>query len=439
MMKQFKNIIGFVITSIVITFSSFIQASQYDSELLRLTNIERQNAGLSELTLSSQLGQAAQNHAEDMANNNYFSHTGLNASSAGDRISATGYSYSTWGENISAGRVTASDTIQGWMNSQGHRDNILNSNYSEIGFGYANSDDSDYQHYWVQVFGKSSVETPKDTSNSLPEVVNDDISMGSPVYRFFSGKNNHFFYTISADEKDWIISDLETWEYEYVGYNAYKNQVDGTVPVYRFWSDNKQVHFFTTSAEEKDWIMNNFSTKSWNYERISWYVYKTEQPNTIPVYRFWSDTFQGHLFTADVDEKNRYESDPNWTYERIAFYTPNTLIDLENTDTTNFQQPDTSTDSEVVNDNSFQQQCVDKINEYRATENLPPLQRWSEQESCTDKEAKLDSESGKSHGAFGTCQEMAQNECPGYSSTSSILTTCLQQMWNEGPGESFQE
>jgi uncharacterized protein YkwD len=67
-------------------------ASIYDNELLTLTNAERQKYNLAPLTLSSQLGQAVQGHADDMAINNYFDHTGLNGSSVSDRVRATGYS-----------------------------------------------------------------------------------------------------------------------------------------------------------------------------------------------------------------------------------------------------------------------------------------------------------------------------------------------------------
>ncbi len=84
------------------------------------------------------------------------------------------------------------------------------------------------------------------------------------------------------------------------------------------------------------------------------------------------------------------------------------------------------------------QQCVDKINEYRATLSLPPYQRWNAKETCADGEAKSDSETGKAHGAFPSCGEWAQNECPGYPSVSSTVTTCLAQMWAEGPGADFQ-
>jgi uncharacterized protein YkwD len=122
-------------------------ASIYDNELLTLTNAERQKYNLAPLTLSSQLGQAAQGHADDMANNNYFSHTGLNGSSVSDRVRATGYSYRSVGENIAAGQRSPSDVIQGWMNSTGHRANILNSGYTQIGFGYSTQSSNTYGHH----------------------------------------------------------------------------------------------------------------------------------------------------------------------------------------------------------------------------------------------------------------------------------------------------
>ncbi|WP_017307200.1 CAP domain-containing protein [Spirulina subsalsa] len=121
--------------------------------LLDLTNTERQKQGLNNLTLVLELTQAAQNHAEDMAQNNYFSHTGLNGSSVGDRARAVGYNWNYVGENIARGHRSATSVMEGWMNSQGHRENILNPNYTEIGFGVS-SDRNSEENYWVQVFGK---------------------------------------------------------------------------------------------------------------------------------------------------------------------------------------------------------------------------------------------------------------------------------------------
>ena len=125
----------------------------FETELLRLTNLERQKVGLPPLKLSSQLSRAAQAHSLDMADKRYFSHTGLNGLSMVDRAKASGYKYSALGENIAAGRATPEGTVRQWMNSYGHRANILNSKFTEIGFGYANAPNSPYRHYWVQVFG----------------------------------------------------------------------------------------------------------------------------------------------------------------------------------------------------------------------------------------------------------------------------------------------
>ena len=136
------------------TISQAIKSrASLESELLRLTNLERQKASLAPLKLSLPLTRAAQLHATDMARNNYFSHKGQNGSSMADRVKATGYKYSYLGENIAAGRSAAEGTIRQWMNSPGHRANILNRSFTEIGFGYANDQNSTYKHYWVQVFG----------------------------------------------------------------------------------------------------------------------------------------------------------------------------------------------------------------------------------------------------------------------------------------------
>lgn len=85
------------------------------------------------------------------------------------------------------------------------------------------------------------------------------------------------------------------------------------------------------------------------------------------------------------------------------------------------------------------QACVDRINDFRASEGLPPYERWGGIESCTDDEARSDSETGTAHGAFPQCGEQAQNECPGWPSIDQVIQGCLQQMWDEGPGEPFSE
>jgi hypothetical protein len=83
--------------------------------------------------------------------------------------------------------------------------------------------------------------------------------------------------------------------------------------------------------------------------------------------------------------------------------------------------------------------CVERINGFRDTLGLPPLLRWNSAESCADDQAKQDSESGTAHGAFQQCEEYAQNECPGWASYDDIVEGCLQAMWDEGPGEPYED
>ena len=81
--------------------------------------------------------------------------------------------------------------------------------------------------------------------------------------------------------------------------------------------------------------------------------------------------------------------------------------------------------------------CVDRINAFRASLNLASYVRWEAGETCADQAAKTDAERHDAHSAFGSCEEWAQNECPGWRSVSSVIDDCLQSMWDEGPGEDF--
>jgi uncharacterized protein YkwD len=131
--------------------------NNFIQEVLDLTNAERAKEGLSALKLNSNLNLAAQNHSEDMAQQDYFSHTGVNGSSSGDRATSAGYQFSYLGENIAAGYTTPEEVVQGWMNSSGHRANILNANYQEMGLGYYylenDTGNVNYNYYWTQEFG----------------------------------------------------------------------------------------------------------------------------------------------------------------------------------------------------------------------------------------------------------------------------------------------
>ncbi len=90
-------------------------------------------------------------------------------------------------------------------------------------------------------------------------------------------------------------------------------------------------------------------------------------------------------------------------------------------------------------DGSIQAACVARINAFRATEGKPPLARWVDGEACADQQSQDDANGGGAHGNFGACGEFAQNTCPNWGSTDTVIQGCLQQMWDEGPGEPFSE
>ncbi len=105
------------------------------------------------LAMHPKLRTSARLHSKDMADKNYFSHTGLDGTSPFDRMKAAGYSGTTMGENIAAGYGTAKQTVQQWMDSPGHCENIMNPAYTHLGVGYAYNASSTYKHYWTQNFG----------------------------------------------------------------------------------------------------------------------------------------------------------------------------------------------------------------------------------------------------------------------------------------------
>lgn len=122
-------------------------AENFANEVLRLVNVERAQYGIAPLRLADDLQNAAAIRAREIVG--YFSHTRPDGSSCFTVMRNRGRACA---ENIAAGHSTARDTVEQWMNSQGHRENILNPKYRELGVGYTYDNDSEYGHYWVQLF-----------------------------------------------------------------------------------------------------------------------------------------------------------------------------------------------------------------------------------------------------------------------------------------------
>lgn len=123
-------------------------SNSYSEQVLSLVNAERAKYGLKSLSINNKLNNVAQIKAEDMKNNNYFSHTSPTYGSPFEMMNSFGISYNTAGENIAMGQLSPEAVVKGWMNSEGHRKNILNSSFTQMGLGYAKGNST----YWAQMF-----------------------------------------------------------------------------------------------------------------------------------------------------------------------------------------------------------------------------------------------------------------------------------------------
>lgn len=123
------------------------QLSQFEQEVVDLTNAERSKQGLAPLQANVELSNVARDKSGDMATSNYFDHTSPTYGSPFDMIRAYGITYQTAGENIAKGQRTPEEVVTAWMNSQGHRENILNGNFTHIGVGFV-----EQGNHWTQMF-----------------------------------------------------------------------------------------------------------------------------------------------------------------------------------------------------------------------------------------------------------------------------------------------
>lgn len=121
--------------------------SAFEKQVVELTNNYRTQNGLSPLKLDVNLSKVAEDKSLDMQKNNYFSHNSPTYGSPFDMMRNYGIQYSSAGENIAMGQRTPQEVVQAWMNSEGHRKNILNPSFTHIGVGHVENG-----NYWTQMF-----------------------------------------------------------------------------------------------------------------------------------------------------------------------------------------------------------------------------------------------------------------------------------------------
>ncbi|MDP5274131.1 stalk domain-containing protein [Chengkuizengella axinellae] len=132
--------------------SSLYVPNDFEFEVFFLTNKQRENYGLSPLTLNANISYVANIKSSDMLINDYFDHTSPTYGSPFEMMKSFGLNYKAAAENIAVGQSTPEQVVNGWMNSSGHRANILSNQYTEIGIGYSYGSNNDYGHHWTQQF-----------------------------------------------------------------------------------------------------------------------------------------------------------------------------------------------------------------------------------------------------------------------------------------------
>jgi uncharacterized protein YkwD len=135
-----------------------LDTSGYAARVVQLTNAERAKVGLRALNNNTSLAAAAQSYARVLSSDACFAHTCQPVPDLAQRLANAGYTFTgfrswSWGENIAAGYSTPEAVVAGWMASSGHRANILNSGYHDLGVGFVQKAGSRYGTYWVQDFG----------------------------------------------------------------------------------------------------------------------------------------------------------------------------------------------------------------------------------------------------------------------------------------------
>lgn len=268
-------------------------------EVLDILNQERVANGCSPLQMDGALMATANVRANEIAQ--YFSHTRPNGDSC---FTAFPDNQGCMGENIAAGQSTAAEVMNSWMNSQGHRANILNSKYRAVGIYEVYIPGSQYGTYWVQCFGCNPENPILPGGAPANPVTTTDGSI--PMYRLYNPNSGEHFYTANYVETVNVCA--VGWNYEGIAWYAPGNGA----PVYRLYNPNAGDHHYTLNPAERDYLI----AVGWNYEGESWYsggntpLYRAYNPNAIA---------GAHHYTTNAAEINSICA-VGWNNEGIGWY-----------------------------------------------------------------------------------------------------------------------
>ncbi len=276
------------------------QAMEWGFQVLDLVNKERAANGLSALVMDGGLMDSAKVRASEITQ--YFSHTRPNGESCFTAWPDSQHGKYYLGENIAAGQTSPQAVVNAWMNSPGHRANILNANFTGLGAYVVKTDDG-YGYYWVQCFG--GVEDPIMRGGApAKSVTTNDGSI--PMYRLYNPNSGEHFYT--ANYFECVNVCAQGWNYEGVAWYA---PASGE-PVYRLYNANAGDHHYTKNAFEKDMLV----LAGWSYEGVCWY-----SGGSVPLHRAYNPNAKAgsHHYTTNYGEI-QFICARGWNYENVAWY-----------------------------------------------------------------------------------------------------------------------
>ena len=245
-----------VVVGILATVGSASADAGFESRVLELVNQERAAHGLAPLSHSGELQAAARGYAGAMAHGGFFAHNGPDGSTPSSRVEAAGYHGWSWvGENIAAGQRSPEAVMQSWMNSPGHRQNVLSPSAREIGIGHVQQGGTKYGHYWVQNFG-ARANVPMASRDVRPPAS----SVGANGCRFQLG-----FAALRAAVPGVVGGCLEDEHHNPENGDALQ-KTSGGLLVWR-----KSDNFTAFTDGHRSWVAGPYGVQSrLNTERFSW-------------------------------------------------------------------------------------------------------------------------------------------------------------------------
>ena len=280
------------------------QKTEMAWEVLEIVNQERAKEGLKPLVMDRIVMEATQVRSNEITE--VLSHTRPDGTAPSTAL-PYGYEWKFEGENIAAGQRTAQQVMDGWMNSPGHRDNILNRQANSIGIACCYVPGSKYGYYWVQMFHEKIFEPILKGGVPAEPVTTKDGS--TPMYRAYNHNTGEHFYTGNYNEM--VNLGSVGWQYEGVAWYA-PNEGE---PVYRLYNPYSGDHHYTLYTVERDALVN----VGWIYEGEAWK--SNNSGNGTPVYRLFNPNAQtaSHHYTTNVGERD-YLILNGWLDEGIGWY-----------------------------------------------------------------------------------------------------------------------